>query len=266
MRHFWSGKMLSVNASKPIRKGGAKYPNSLRQIAAILQNNPSTVSRILSQLQRCGSPATCIARQVALTAIASRCGDSVSDGIFFLEMLSLPVFPVKFCGPALVYRHAPTIDAPNRMLLQGYKGFKSPLPPLKALPEQHSFVDLFEQLLLCSRKPSGGESILRNEGARLGTVVIAGLTAQATIEHCGFMEIVKYSPPEESAGARKDIAQVTGKTILLLAAITENLWQGNERPQKRCGTVATDDKSLTEILEHMSARPCYISSCAAGSF
>ncbi len=224
MRHFWSRKMLSVNASNPIRNGGAKYPYSLMQIAMILQNNPSTVSRILSLLQRRGSPATDFARQVALTAIASRCGDSVSDGIFFLEVLSLPVFPVKLYGPTLVSGHAPTIDAPNRMLLEGYEGFKSPLPPLKALPEQHSFVDLFEQLLLCSRKPSEGESILRNEGARLGTVVIVGLTAQATIEHGEFAEIVKYSVPEESAGVREDIAQFTGRTISLLAAITENLW------------------------------------------
>jgi hypothetical protein len=216
--------MLSVNASKPIRNGGAKYPNSLIQIAAILQSNPSTVSRILSQLQRRGSPATDFSRQVALTAIASRCGDSVNDGIFFLEVLSLPVFPVKLYGPTLVSGHAPTIDTPNKMPLQGYEGFKSPLTPLKALPEQHSFVDLFEQLLVCSRKPSEGERNFRNEGAKLGTVVIAGLTAQATIEHGGFTEIVKYSLPEESAGVRKDIALFTGMTISLLAAITENLW------------------------------------------
>ena len=66
MRHFWSRKMLSVNASNPIRKGGAKYPYSLMQIAMILQNTPSAVSRILSELQRRGSPATSFARQVAL--------------------------------------------------------------------------------------------------------------------------------------------------------------------------------------------------------
>ncbi len=216
--------MFSVNAINPIRKGGAKYPYSLMQIAMILQNTPSAVSRILSELQRRRSPATSFARQVAQTAIASRCGDSVSEGIFCLEVLNLPVFPVKLHGPTPASGRAPTIDAPNRMLLEGYEGFKSPLPPLKALPEQHSFVDLFEQLLHCSRKPSQGEPILMGEGAKLGTVVISGLTAQATIEHGGFTEVVKYSVPEESARARKDIAQFTGKAISLLAAITENLW------------------------------------------
>lgn len=212
--------MLSVNGTRLDGGSGRKSFNRLMEFAEILQSRTRAVSFILSQLQGRGLLAASPARQVAQAAIVSRCGNSVADGISFLEALSVPAVPVKFYGPAAAFRGKPLAAAPNHMLLQGYEGFKSPLPPLQTLPEEHSFVDLFELLLLCSRQAGRKKSVLERAGVKLGTTLISGLTAQSAIERESFAEIVKYTVAEEIAGTRKDIAQFTGRTIYLLGALT----------------------------------------------
>ena len=214
--------MVSVNGNKPTRaRGDAKRSNRFAEIARVLQSKPSAMSGILSRLHKRGMLAASPARQVAQTAIASRCGNNVEEGISFLEALSRPVEPVRLYGPVADAGGALLLRAPNRMLLQGYDGFKSPPSLLRALPERHSFVDLFEQLLLSSREPAGGKSVHRSQGVNPGAAVIAGQTAQVTMRHAGCMEIVRYTMPEEIAGMRKDVAQFTGQTIALLAGLAE---------------------------------------------
>ncbi len=213
--------MVSVNGNKPTRRGDAKRSNRFAEIARVLQTRPSAMSGILSRLHKRGMLAASPARQVAQTAIASRCGNNVEEGISFLEALSRPVEPLRLYGPVADFGGALLLRAPSRMLLQGYDGFKSPPSLLRALPERHSFVDLFEQLLLSSREPAGGKSVHRSQGVNPGAAVITGQTAQVTMRHAGCMEIVRYTVPEEIAGMRKDVAQFTGQTIALLAGLAE---------------------------------------------
>jgi hypothetical protein len=219
MRHFWSRKMVSVNGGKPARGRETGRPNRVAEVARVLQNKPAALSGILSRLHTRGLLASSPARQVAQTAIASRCGNSLDEGIAYMEALSLPVTPVKLYGPAAAFGGRQLLGAPNRMLLQGYDGFKSPLSGLNALPEQHSFVDLFEQLLLSSREPGGDKPIREDEDPASDTAVIEGRSAQVTLEHGNCMEIVRYGMPEEAAGIHKDVAQFTGATISLLAGL-----------------------------------------------
>jgi hypothetical protein len=222
MRHFWSRKMVSVNGIKPTRpRRNAKPSNPFAEIARVLQTKPSALSEILSRLHARGKLAASPARQVAQTAIASRCGNNVEEGISFLEALSLPVEPLRLYSPLADAGGARLQGAPNHMLLQGGDGFKSPPSLLTAMPERHSFVDLFEQLLLSSRMPAGGKSVHRSQGVRPGAAVITGHTAQITMRHAGCMEIIKYTAPEEIAGMRKDVAQFTGQTIVLLAGLAK---------------------------------------------
>jgi hypothetical protein len=222
MRHFWSRKMVSVNGNKPPHHpGGANRSNRFVEIARVLQSKPSAMSGIISRLHKRGMLAASPARQVAQTAIASRCGNNVEEGISFLEALSRPVKPVRHYGPVAEAGGAPLRRPPNRVLLQGYNGFKSPPSLLRALPERHSFVDLFEQLLLSRREPAGDKSAQRSQDVSPSAAVIAGLTAQVTMRHAGCVEIVRYAMPEEMAGMRKDVAQFTGQTIALLAGLAE---------------------------------------------
>ncbi len=183
----------------------------------MLQTKPSAMSEILSRLHMRGMLSASPARQVAQTAIASRCGNNVEEGISFLEALSRPVEPLRLYGPVADAGGARLLGAPDRMLFQGYDGFKSPPSLLTALPERHSFVDLFEQLLLSA----GGKSVHRSQGVKPGAAVITGHTAQITMRHAGCMEIVRYTVPEEIAGMRKDVAQFTGQTIALLAGLAK---------------------------------------------
>jgi hypothetical protein len=213
--------MVSVHGSGPARREDRGRSNCVTEVARILQNKHAALSGILSRLQKRGLLASSPARQVAQTAIASRCGSSADEGIAFMEVLSLPVTPVKLFGPTAVFGSSQLLGTPNWKLLQGYDGFKSPLSLLKALPEKHSFVDLFEQLLLSSRKPGGDKSIREGEDQGPVTAVIAGRTAQVTLEHRDCTEIVRYGMPEDAAGIREDIAQFTSQTISLLAGLTE---------------------------------------------
>jgi hypothetical protein len=157
------------------------------------------------------------ARQVAQAAIASRCGNNVEEGISFLEALSRPVEPLRLYGPLADAGGARLLGAPDRMLFRGYDGFKSPPSLLTALPKRHSFVDLFEQLLLFA----GGKSVHRSQGVEPGAAIITDHTAQITMRHAGCMEIVRYTVPEEIAAMRKDVAQFTGQTIALLAGLAK---------------------------------------------
>ena len=214
--------MVSVNGNNPTHgPGGTKRANRFAEIARVLQSKPSAMSGILSRLHKRGMLAASPARQVAQTAIASRCGNNVEEGISFLEALSRPVEPVRLYGPVADAGGALLLRAPNQALLQGYNGFKSPPSLLRALPERHSFVDLFEQLLLSCREPAGGESVQQSQDVSPSAAVISGLTAQVTMRHAGCVEIVRYSMPEEMAGMRKDVAQFTGQTIALLAGLAE---------------------------------------------
>ena len=214
--------MVSVNGNKPTRpREDAKQSNPFAQIARVLQTKPSAMSGILSRLHTRGMLAASPARQVAQAAIASRCGNNVEEGISFLDALSRPVEPVRLYGPVTDAGGALLLRAPSRTLVQGCNGFKSPPSLLKALPERHSFVDLFEQLLLSSREPAGGKSVHRSQGVNPRAAVIAGQTAQVTMRHAGCVEIVRYTIPEEIAGMRKDVAQFTGQTIALLAGLAK---------------------------------------------
>jgi hypothetical protein len=212
--------MVSVNGNgnKPTHSPrGTRRAGRFAEIARVLQSRPSAMCGILSRLHKRGMLAASPARQVAQTAIASRCGNNVEEGIFFLEALSRPVEPVRL--------YCPVAEAGNallpRALLQGYNGFKLPPSLLRDLPERHSFVDLFEQLLLSCREPAGDKSVHQGEGANPCAAVIAGQTAQVTMRHADCVEIVRYTMPEEMAGMRKDIAQFTGQTIALLAGLAE---------------------------------------------
>lgn len=138
----------------------------------------------------------------------------------------MPVVPVKLYGSAVPSCGPKQPSVRNRILFQGYEGFMSPLPPLKALPRMHSFVDLFEQLLLCAWKSGASQSILEREDVELSAVV-AAYTAQIAIKHGKFMEIVKYAVPEDTA-VRNDIALFTGRTISLLGELTEKLLSSDE--------------------------------------
>jgi hypothetical protein len=213
--------MASVNGSKKTRGGVAGRSGRLAGIARVLQSKPSAIGEILSRLHKRGLLATSPARQVAQTAIASRCGDSVEEGISYMEALSVPVEPVKLFGLAADLGSARLLGTPNRILLQGYDDFRSPFPLLKGLPERHSFVDLFELLLLSSHEPAGGKSTPTSQAASPSAAVIAGRTAQVAMRHSGYVEVVKYGMPEEVAGRRKDVAQFTGHTIALLAGLAE---------------------------------------------
>ena len=214
--------MVSVNGNTPTHlREDTKLSNRFAEIALVLQSKPSAMGEILSRLHKRGMLAASPARQVAQTAIASRCGNNVEEGISFLEALSRPVEPVRLYGPVAEAGGALPLRAPKRMLLQGYNGFKSPPSLLRALPERHSFVDLFEQLLLSSREPAGGASAHQGRGVNPSAVVITGQTAQVTMRHAGCVEIVRYAMPEEFAGMRRDIAQFTGRTITLLAGLAE---------------------------------------------
>jgi hypothetical protein len=229
MQHFWSRKMLSVNGLKAARAGhwnkrsrnpeggsASNLRNGLTKIAQVLQNSASALNQIHAHLLSQGLLSVSLERQAAQIAIASRCGDSVASGLSFLKALSAPVQPAKFYGPAAAFSGGVATSAPNLMRLQGYEGFKSPLPPLSALPEEHSFLDLFEQLLVCARA-----RLWDRQGVWLGNTVVAGLTGRVLFEHGGSMEMVKYTAQGEIIGRRNDIAQFTGRTISLLSAITD---------------------------------------------
>jgi hypothetical protein len=233
MRHFWSRKMVSVNGGKPARGRDAGRLNCVAEVARVLQNKPAALKGILSRLHKRGLLASSPARQVAQTAIASRCGDSVDEGIAFVEVLSLPVTPVKLYGPTAFFGGRRLLGVPNPTVLQeGYDGFKTPLSLLKALPEEHSFVDLFEQLLLSSRETGGDEPAEESQCVRSSTAVIAGNTAQFLVEHDGYTETVRYEGLEEVAGSHKDVAQFTGRTISLLAGFAEEPLARDKRPWK----------------------------------
>ena len=147
-----------------------------------------------------------------------------------MEALSLPVTPVKLYGPTAAFGGRQLLGAPNRMLLQGYDGFKSPLSGLNALPEQHSFVDLFEQLLLSSRETGRDGPADKSQSVHSGTAVITGNTAEFVLEHAGYTEAVRYGSLEDGAGSHKDVAQFTGRTISLLADFAEEPLARDERP------------------------------------
>jgi len=192
------------------------------QLASILQVKPAVVSEILAELQEQSLIAASPARQLAQVAIALRCGNSVKGGISHLQALSLPVAPVKLYGLKESFSALPETGSPGRQLLHGYEGFRTPCSLLNELPELHSFVDLFEQLVLGSFKRKGDKSILESEGVEVRTAVIFEHTAQVTFEHGQrFRESVKYVLPEEISETHKDIAQFTGWTISLLANLTD---------------------------------------------
>jgi hypothetical protein len=227
MQHFWSRKMLSVNALKAARAGHwnkrSRNPeggstrdlgNGLTKVARILQNSETALNQIRAHLLNQGLLSASPERQIAQIAIASRCGDNTAGGLSVLNALSAPVRPAKFYGPAADLGGMASSSAPNRMLLQGYEGFKAPVPQLNTLPEEHSFLDLFEQLLVCARK-----RLWDRQGVWLGNTVVAGLTACVPFELGGMMEIVKYTAEGEIVGRQNDIAQFTGRTISLLSDI-----------------------------------------------
>jgi hypothetical protein len=224
--------MVPLHGSAPARRKDPGRPSRVVEIARVLQNKPAAVNGILSQLHRRGLLASSPARQVAQTAIASRCGNNAGEGIAFVEALSRPVTPVKLYGPSAAFAGRQFLEAPNRMLLRGYDGLKSSLSLLKTLEEKHSFVDLFEQLLIGSREAGGDEPAGESQSVPSGTVVIAGCAAQFAVEHAGYIEAVRYEGLQEVARPGKDIAQFTGRTISLLAKFAEEPLAKPEWPWK----------------------------------
>jgi hypothetical protein len=161
------------------------------------------------------------ARQIAQVAIACRCGDSISQGISFLAALSPVMLPAKLHGSnqLLGGKHTVNLDL---SLLQSYQGFKTPLPLLEELQEEHSFVDMFEKLLLSARSTRGQKSMLENHGVELGTVFVFNRAVLVRFDYGNaFREFAQYALPARMALKRNDSAQFTKNAICRLAKLAE---------------------------------------------
>ena len=206
-------------AHSPADPGLRSYIHA--ELASILQSKPVFVKEIIAELRERGLLASSPAQRIAQIAIASRCGNSIAHGVFFLAALSVPTCPAKLHGSNELFGGR-RIRNPDLRHLESYKGFKTPLPSLKELPEKHSFVDLFERLLLCAKSNRGHQSMLEGEGVELGTIVISGHAVQVTFDYGqAFREFVQYALPDEMAVTFKDFAQFTRPTIFRLAKLAE---------------------------------------------
>jgi hypothetical protein len=221
MGNFWNRQ--SFLFAHPAHARADPEPRSYihAELASILQCKPAVVKEIIAELQERGTLAPSPAQQIAQVAIASRCGNSVAHGVFFLAALSVPTRPAKLNGSNELFGGR-RIRNPDLRYLESYEGFKTPLSSLKELPETHSFLDLFERLLLGARSNRGQRSILESQGVELGTVVLSGHAVQVTFDYGqAFREFVQYSLPDEMAVTCKDIAQFTKHTIFRLAKLAE---------------------------------------------
>jgi hypothetical protein len=218
MGDFWSSKMLSVREARQPYNYKAAEADKVTWLASILQKDPAVVSGISAELRSQGLFAGSQARQIAQIAIASKCGNGVRDGISFMKALSLPVLPVKRYGPKNFF------GASTGGLFAGYTGFKTRLSLLERLPEEHSFVDLFELLIIGAARRNGEKPILEREEIELGAAVMFDRTAQVTFEQARLSrELVIYIVPEEFAGMQGKIAQFSGRAIALLATLIEKI-------------------------------------------
>jgi len=191
------------------------------ELGAIVQCQPSSVKHAIDHLRERDLLASSPVRQVAQVAIACRCGDSISQGISFLLSLSSPMSPAKIHGSNDIFKGRNTINLDLR-LLQSYGGFRTPLPLLAELHEMHSFVDMFEKLLLSARSPRPRKSMLEDHGVELGTIGILGCAATVKFDYGNaFREFVQYALPAGMALKREDFAQFTKNTIYRLAKLTE---------------------------------------------
>ncbi len=221
MGDFLNSKSLLF--AYPVHSRAEPEPKSYihAELASILQCKPAVVKEIIAELQERGSLAPSPAQQIAQIAIASRCGNSIAHGVFFLAALSVPTRPAKLHGSNELFGGR-RIRNPDLRHLESYEGFKTPLSSLKELPETHSFVDLFERLLLGAKSNRGHRSMLECQGVELGTVVISGHAVQVTFDYGqAFREFVQYALPDEMAVTCKDFAQFTRHTIFRLAKLAE---------------------------------------------
>ncbi len=191
------------------------------ELAAIIQCQPRSVKLIIAHLRDRDLLASSPARQIAQVAIACRCGDSISEGLSFLEALSPLVLPAKLHGSNQLWGGKSTVNL-DLSPLQSYQGFKTPLPLLEELQEEHSFVDMLEKLLLSARSTRGQKSMLEAQGVELGTVVVFNRAVLVRFDYGNaFREFAQYALPARMALKRDDFAQFTKNAICRLAKLTE---------------------------------------------
>jgi hypothetical protein len=161
------------------------------------------------------------ARQIAKVAIACRCGGTVSQGIPHLPAFKAPMSPAKLHGSntLLEGRNVAGIDL---CAIQSYGGFQTPLPVLEDLNEEHSFLDMFEKILIAARGRLGKKPLLDEHGVELGTIGVLNCTATVQFEYGNaFREFVQYAAPTGAVFKHREFAQFTRSTIYRLAKLTE---------------------------------------------
>jgi hypothetical protein len=221
MGDYWNKNTFS--ACQPSLWQADQGPRSYihAELAAIIQCKPSSVKHVIAYLRERDLLASSPARQIAQVAIACRCGDNISRGISFLEALSLPMLPAKLHGSGELLGRRNTINL-DLGLLQSYEGVKAPLPLLEKLHEIHSFVDMFETLLLSARSTRGQKSMLESHGVDLGTIVVFNCAALVKFDYGNaFREFIQYALPAGMSLKREDFAQFTKNTIYRLAKLTD---------------------------------------------
>ena len=131
------------------------------------------------------------------------------------------MLPAKLHGSNKLFGGRNTINL-DIGLLQSYERFKAPLPLLEELHEMHSFVDMFENILLSARSTRGQRSMFEDHGVELGTVVVFDRAALVKFDYgAAFREFVQYALPAGMALKREDFAQFTKNTICRLAKLAE---------------------------------------------
>jgi hypothetical protein len=191
------------------------------ELAAILQCRPSSIKNVIAHLQERQLLAHAPARQIAKVAIACRCGGNPSQGIPHFWAFNAPMPPAKLHGSntLLEGRSVAGIDL---RAIQSYEGFQTPLPVLEELEEKHSFLDMFEKLLIAARGGWGKKPLLEEHGVELGTVGVLNCTATVKFEYGNaFREFVQYAAPAGFEFKRREFAQFTKATIYRLAKLTE---------------------------------------------
>ena len=221
MGDYWNKNTFLTCEPSRCREDQGPRTHIHAELGAIIQCQPSSVKHVIAHLRQRDLLASSPARQIAQVAITCRCGDSISQGIAFLEALSLLMSPAKLHGSNKLFGGRNTINL-DIGLLQSYERFKAPLPLLEELHEMHSFVDMFENILLSARSTRGQRSMLEDHGVELGTVVVFDRAALVKFDYgAAFREFVQYALPAGMALKRENFAQFTKNTICRLAKLAE---------------------------------------------
>jgi hypothetical protein len=219
MGDYWNKDTFLSRPSSEWRPDQAPRSYIHEELGAIIQCQPSSVKRAFAHLRERNLLASSPVRQIAQVTIACRCGDGISEGISFLMALSCPMLPAKLHGSRDLFGGRNTISLDLRHV-QSYEGFKTPLPLLAELDEIHSFVDMFEKLLVSARSVRPKKSMLEEHGVELGAIGILGCAATVKFDYGStFREFVQYALPAGMALKREDFAQFTKNAICRLAKL-----------------------------------------------